>query len=109
MSNKANEILERITSNNCQWADVRSNPGKKTQNLALGQDSVIKAPVQAAVVMTQTTTESSIYCEDKHIFDPCPRNLASNFFVGNQASEDNPKNNTFSNTYNPGWRNHPNF
>jgi len=29
--------------------------------------------------------------------------------VGNQASQGNPKNNPFSNTYNLGWRNHPNF
>ena len=32
-SNEAYEILERITSNNCQWADVRSNPGKKTRGV----------------------------------------------------------------------------
>ena len=32
-SNEAYEILERITSNNCQWADVRSNLGKKTRGV----------------------------------------------------------------------------
>ena len=73
------EILKRLASNNCQWADVKGNPRKKTlgvlevdtltsinaqlasmtnilQNLVLGQGSKIKAPVQADVVMTQTTT-----------------------------------------------------
>jgi len=73
--NEAYEILERIASNNCQWADVRSNPGKKTrgvlevdvlssinaqlasvtnilQNLALGHGSMTKAPAHTAVVMT---------------------------------------------------------
>ena len=62
--NEAYEILERIASNNFQWANVGSNLGKKTrgvlevdalssinaqlasvtnilQNLALGQDSMI--------------------------------------------------------------------
>ena len=28
--NESYENLERIASNNCQWADVRSNPGKNT-------------------------------------------------------------------------------
>ena len=31
--NEAYEILERIASNNCQWADVRSNPGRKTREV----------------------------------------------------------------------------
>ena len=31
------------------------------------------------------------------------------FYVGNNASQDNPKSNPFSNTYNPVWRSHPNF
>ena len=130
--NEAYEILERIASNNCQWADVRSNPGKKTrgvlevdalssinaqlasvtnilQNLALGQGSMTKAPVRTATVMTQTAAESCVYCGEEHTFDQCPSNPASIFYVGNQASQGNPKNNPFSNTYNPGWRNHPNF
>ncbi|XP_022926214.1 uncharacterized protein LOC111433394 [Cucurbita moschata] len=130
--NEAYEILERIASNNCQWADVRSNPGRKTrgvlevdalssinaqlasvtnilQNLALGQDSMIKAPVHTVAVINQTAAESCVYCGEEHTFDQCPSNPASIFYVGNQASQGNPKNNPFSNTYNPGWRNHPNF
>ncbi|XP_023511572.1 uncharacterized protein LOC111776371 [Cucurbita pepo subsp. pepo] len=129
-NNETYEILERIASNNCQWADVRSNPGKKTrlevdalssinaqlasvtnilQNLALGQGSMTKAPAHTAVVMTQTAAKSCVYCGEEHTFDQCPSNSASIFYVGNQASQGNPKNNPFSNTYNPGWRNHPNF
>ena len=130
--NEAYEILKRIASNNCQWADVRSNSGKKTQgvlevdalssinaqlasvtnilqNLAFGQGSMIKAPAHTAAVMTQTATESCVYCGEEHTFDQCPSNPTSIFYVGNQASQGNPKNNPFSNTYNPGWRNHPNF
>ncbi|XP_022960432.1 uncharacterized protein LOC111461168 [Cucurbita moschata] len=130
--NEAYEILERIASNNCQWADVRSNPGKKTrgvlevdalssinaqlasvtnilQNLAFGQGTMIKAPAHTAAVMTQTATESCVYCGEEHTFDQCPRNPASILYVRNQASQGNQKNNPSSNTYNPGWRNHPNF
>ena len=117
---EAYEILERIASNNCQWADLRSNPGRKTrgvlevdalssinaqlasvinilQTLALGQDSMIKAPVHTAAVINQTATESCVYCGEEHTFDQCPSNLASIFYVGNQVSQGNPKNNPFSN------------
>ncbi|XP_023532393.1 uncharacterized protein LOC111794553 [Cucurbita pepo subsp. pepo] len=130
--NEAYEILERITSNNFQWADVRSNQGNKTQrvlevdalssikaqlasvtnilqNLALGQDSMFKAPVHTAAIINQTVAESCVYCGEEYTFDKCPSNSASIFYVGNQASQGNSKNNPFSNTYNPGWRNHPNF
>ena len=122
--NEAYEILERIASNNCQWVDVRSNPRKKTrgvlevdalslsrslasvtnilQNLALGQDSMTKAPAHTTVVMTETVGESCVYCGEEHTFDQCPSNPTSIFYVGNQASQGNPKNNPFSNTYNLG-------
>ena len=39
------------------------------QNLALGQGSMNKAPVQADVVMTQTITEYCVYCGEEHSFD----------------------------------------
>ena len=78
------------------------------QNLALGQDSTIKALVQTVVVMTQTTTESCVYCEE-HTFDKCPINPSSIFYVRNHDSQGNQKSNSFLNTYNSRWRNHLNF
>jgi len=61
-----------------------------------------KAPAHTTVVMTQTAGESCVYCGDEHTFDQCPSNSNSIFYVGNQASQGNPKNNPFSNTYNLG-------
>ncbi|MDV3146740.1 MAG: hypothetical protein Q8754_02830, partial [Sweet potato little leaf phytoplasma] len=44
-----------------------------------------------------------VYCGENHNYEFCPSNPASVFFVGNQ------RNNPYSNFYNPGWCNHPNF
>ena len=82
--NEAYEILERITCNNCQWWCEKQSRKKVwgvlevdaltsinaqlasvadiLQNLTLGQGSMTKAPVQTAIVMTQTTVESCVYC-----------------------------------------------
>ncbi|XP_021284056.1 uncharacterized protein LOC110416390 [Herrania umbratica] len=45
-------------------------------------------------------------CGDSHSYDQCPYNSESVQFVGNFNRQ---QNNPYSNTYNPGWRNHPNF
>ena len=47
--NEAYEIWKRIASNNCQWADVRSNPGKKTRGV-LEVDALSFINVQLALV-----------------------------------------------------------
>ena len=38
------------------------------KNLALGQGSMTKAPVQG-LVMIQTVAESCVYCGEEHSFD----------------------------------------
>ena len=47
-------------------------------------------------------------CEDVHLPDHCPLYMASES-VNYMGKFQNPNNNPYSNTYNPGWRNHPNF
>ena len=50
---------------------------------------------------------SCVYCGEGHLFDNCPGNPTSVNYVGsfNRQNQDNP----YSNTYNPGWRQHRNF
>ncbi|WRX13588.1 Integrase [Theobroma cacao] len=45
-------------------------------------------------------------CGDGHSYDRCPYNSESVQFVGNFNRQ---QNNPYSNTYNLGWKNHPNF
>ncbi|XP_062114466.1 uncharacterized protein LOC133825555 [Humulus lupulus] len=56
--------------------------------------------------MGQVAEVSCVYCGDGHTFESCPSNPTSVCYVGNQNANCN---NPYSNSYNPGWRQHPNF
>ena len=47
-------------------------------------------------------------CQDVHLPDHCPL-YAAQESVNYMGKFPNSNNNPYSNTYNPGWRNHPNF
>ncbi|XP_060182851.1 uncharacterized protein LOC132612778 [Lycium barbarum] len=47
-------------------------------------------------------------CGEGHNSDECPANPVSIYFVGN-AGKGQGNNNQYGNSYNPNWRNHPNF
>ena len=49
----------------------------------------------------------NIYCGEEHDFDNCLGNPALVNYVGNFNRQ--LQNNPYSNTYNPGWKQHPNF
>ncbi|XP_070054897.1 uncharacterized protein [Nicotiana tomentosiformis] len=54
----------------------------------------------------------STYCElcgKGHTSDICPMNPESIYYVGQQARGPMNQNAQYGNTYNPNWRNHPNF
>lgn len=60
----------------------------------------------------QVQSVCSICSQFDHVTEACPRYYYENMF--NQANQlqvyqGKPKNEPFSNTYNQGWRNHPNF
>ncbi|KAA3477871.1 hypothetical protein EPI10_011729 [Gossypium australe] len=46
-----------------------------------------------------------VYCGEDHVFYECPLNPASIYYIGNFNRNNNP----YSNTYNPRWKQHPNF
>ena len=61
----------------------------------------------APATVNQISYMSCVYCGEGHLFDNCPGNPASVNYMSsfNRQNQDNP----YSNTYNPGWRQHPNF
>ncbi|KAL5563392.1 hypothetical protein UlMin_033139 [Ulmus minor] len=81
----------------------------------------ISSPVSASspVVIepnnSSVETVSCVFCGGGHVYDDCPNNPVSVNYVGNYNSGNynsgsyNRGNNPYSNTYNPGWRQHPNF
>ncbi|KAL5547351.1 hypothetical protein UlMin_007038 [Ulmus minor] len=73
------------------------------------------SPVVIEPNNSSVETVSCVFCGGGHVYDDCPNNPVSVNYVGNYNSGNynsgsyNRGNNPYSNTYNPGWRQHPNF
>ncbi|KAL5562245.1 hypothetical protein UlMin_031992 [Ulmus minor] len=81
------------------------------------QNSPVSAisPVVVEPSNSSVETVSCVLCGGGHVYDDCPNNPVSVNYVGNYNSGNynsgsyNRGNNPYSNTYNLGWRQHPNF
>ncbi|XP_052294371.1 uncharacterized protein LOC127901325 [Citrus sinensis] len=116
---EAYEILERIANNNYQWPSARQPAARgpagvhnidaitalSTQVTSL--TNMVKAMTSAPATVKQVAEFSCVYCGEEHDFDNFSRNPALVNFVGNFNRQ--PQNNSYSNTYNPGWKQYPNF
>ncbi|XP_024962481.1 uncharacterized protein LOC112502721 [Cynara cardunculus var. scolymus] len=121
--NDGYDILVKISNNNGHWADPRALVPHKTagvhdvdaftaltaqmtamtnliKNLKNGQAAQTIATAHAPTV----ESVQCVYCGGGHPFDHCPSNSESVNYVGNEN-----RSGPFSQTYNPGWRQHPNF
>ncbi|KAL5539546.1 hypothetical protein UlMin_045339 [Ulmus minor] len=73
------------------------------------------SPVVIEPNNSSVETVSCVFCGGGHVYDDCPNNPVSVNYVGNynqgnyNSGSYNRGNNPYSNTYNPGWRQHPNF
>ncbi|KAH9722903.1 hypothetical protein KPL70_006892 [Citrus sinensis] len=116
---EAYEILERIANNNYQWPSARQPAARGTARVhsidaitALSAQvtsltNMVKAMTATPATVKQVTELSCVYCGEEHDFDNCPGNPALANYVGNFNRQ--PQNNPYSNTYNPGWKQYPNF
>ena len=116
---EAYEILERIANNNYQWPSARQPVARGSawvHNIdaitALSAQvtsltNMVKTMTSAPATGKQVTELSCVYCGEEHDFDNCPGNPVSVNYVGDFNRQ--PQNNLYSNTYNPGWKQHPNF
>lgn len=116
---EAYEILERIANNNYRWPSARQPAARGSAGVhsidaitALSAQvtsltNMVKALTNAPTTVKQVTELSCVYCGEEHDFDNCPGNPALVNYVGNFNRQ--PQNNSYSNTYNPGWKQHPNF
>ena len=68
---------------------------------------MVKATTSAPAAVKQVAKLSCVYCGEEHEFDNCPRNLASVNYMSNYNQQS--QNNSYSNTYNHGLKQHPNF
>ncbi|KAJ9566697.1 hypothetical protein OSB04_002663 [Centaurea solstitialis] len=81
--NNAHALLDKIANNSSEWSDPRKLPRKSVSST---QDLDAIASLNAQI----------------NPFEDCPENPASVNYVGN-----NQRYNPYSETYNPGWRDHP--
>ncbi|XP_062099623.1 uncharacterized protein LOC133805454 [Humulus lupulus] len=72
----------------------------KTMNMGMNQSMGQPMGTQ----MGQMESISWVYCGEGHTFDNCPSNPAVICYMGIQN-----RNGPYSNSYNPSWRQHPNF
>ncbi|XP_062100995.1 uncharacterized protein LOC133806916 [Humulus lupulus] len=123
--NEAYEILERISNNNYQWPTSRLSIGRKVAGIH-DVDAITSLAAQVSLIynilktmnmgmnlsmgqpmetqMGKMESISCVYCGEGHTFDNCPSNPAAVCYMGNQNM-----NGPYSNSYNPSWRQHPNF
>ncbi|KAL4347644.1 hypothetical protein GQ457_17G008940 [Hibiscus cannabinus] len=114
---EAFDILDRVASNDYQFPTTRLGAGRRAPGmLDLDANDSVSAQLSAITHMLKNLQKptdvrdakalSCVHCEGKHHANDCPtmHELAS--YVGNYNRN---ANNPYSNTYNPGWRQHPNF
>ncbi|XP_062083367.1 uncharacterized protein LOC133789582 [Humulus lupulus] len=126
-ADEAYELLEEMAMNNYQWPAERDTSQRKVAGVhELDAITALTAQVasltkqlqqnkisaQAQAIQMQSGCE---ICGGPHLYEQCTApNMCGNMPV-NQAQVQavgnfqRPYQNPFSNTYNPGWRNHPNF
>ena len=114
-------LLETMASNNYQWHGDRSGPRKvagmhevDNWNLLNAKIDMLTKKLEASTkVSNPMTVYSCDYCGGGHSTLECQGGFSSqepsieqlNALNNFQRNQGNP----YSNTYNPGWRNHPNF
>ncbi|KAL4376644.1 hypothetical protein GQ457_02G032840 [Hibiscus cannabinus] len=115
---EAFDILDRIANNDYQFPSSRLGTGRKAPGvLELDAKDSVAAQLFAITNMLKNLQRSNevkdvkeassacLLCHGNQSEHECPSNQESINYVGNQNRGNNP----YSNTYNQGWRKHPNF
>jgi len=128
-SEEAIELFETLSENSQQFSsrgrqglkrkgvyEVNGNNGVQTQMATLERklDMLVKVMTTHNISLIQqiAQVEVCVICSHSdHTTETCPMLSFTDQEQANYVSQNNypPKNNPYSNTYNAGWRNHPNF
>ncbi|KAK8562494.1 hypothetical protein V6N12_010572 [Hibiscus sabdariffa] len=114
---EAFEILDKIANNDYQFPTSRLGPGRRTSGkLELDANDSVSAQLSAITNLLKNLQKPSdvreakalscVHCEGSHHAIDCPVMHEQASYVGNFNRNSN---NPYSNTYNSGWRQHPNF
>ncbi|KAL4301846.1 hypothetical protein GQ457_10G009500 [Hibiscus cannabinus] len=111
------EILDRIANNDYQFSTSRLGSGRRTSGkLELNANDSVSAQLSTITNLLKNIQKPSdvreakelscVHCEGNHHATDCPVMHEQVSYLGNFNRNSN---NPYSNTYNPGWRHHPNF
>ncbi|KAK8609109.1 hypothetical protein V6N13_025416 [Hibiscus sabdariffa] len=116
---EAFDILDMIANNDYQFPSARLGTERKAQGiLELDAKDSVSAQLSAITNMlknlqrsnevkdVKAASSSCLLCHGNHHEHECPSNQESINYVGNHNRGNN---NPYSNTYNQGWRQYPNF
>ncbi|XP_027165399.1 uncharacterized protein LOC113765424 [Coffea eugenioides] len=114
---EAQSLIEEMAANNYQWANERGNPRRHADMIEMDTLNMLGAQMNNVVKLLNRqagvgSSSSNAHvaccsvCGGEHDTNDCV-DFEQVQFVNNYNR--NAQNNPYSNTYNPGWRNHPNF
>ncbi|PIN05661.1 DNA-directed DNA polymerase [Handroanthus impetiginosus] len=111
---ECHNLLNNLVANHYEKKSERATPPKAAGVIEVDQVTALNAKIDFlmqsmknfGVNQVQHTPVTCDECGESHPSDQCPHSVESIQFVSNARK---PQNNPYSNTYNPGWRQHPNF
>ncbi|XP_062119374.1 uncharacterized protein LOC133833134 [Humulus lupulus] len=121
-ANEAYDLLEEMAMNNQQWSSERSSSRKVAGLYEVDAISKLTAQVEVLTkqlqgnIITAPVQQAQTLCEvcgGPHAYEQCQYANVNNMpmeqaqAIGNFPRQSN--NNPYSNSFNQGWRNHPNF
>ena len=108
-------LLEEMTSNSYHWASERTLPKKSARMYEIDKVDMLNAKMDSLVRMFGKVGSANVVsnpilicenCEGVHMSIKCMQVENAQFVANfNRLYQNKP----YSNTYNTGWRNHPNF
>ncbi|KAK4264934.1 hypothetical protein QN277_026049 [Acacia crassicarpa] len=114
---EAYNLLECMAMNSHQWQADRATSSRTVAGIheldamtaLIAQVSTLTNMVKGLTLLSmQPSQVACLYCGGEHSYAQCSANPEAVNFVNNFNKGSNA-NNLYSNTYNPGWRQHPNF
>ncbi|XP_070013403.1 uncharacterized protein [Nicotiana sylvestris] len=93
-------LLNNFIANDHNWQDI-TKLANQMNRMTMNQTQQMQHVQQMSICCEM--------CGDNHTSDMCPTNPESIYYVGQQSRGPMNQHAQYGNTYNPNWRNHPNF
>ncbi|PIN20438.1 DNA-directed DNA polymerase [Handroanthus impetiginosus] len=111
---ECHNLLNNFVANHYEKKSERATPPKAAGVIEVDQVTALNAKIDFLMQSIKNfginqVQHTPVTCKEygeRHLSDQCPHSVESIQFVSNARK---PQNNPYSNTYNPRWRQHPNF